>query len=631
MFDQATIAALQNNYNASQAAQPKQNTNSHGNFLTHLIPSIGGTAGGVGGAAIGTALLPGIGTLAGALIGGALGGGAGKVVENKQEGQGAFNGVASQALENGVLSAGPLRLLKGAGALAKAAPELKAGTTTLMDALTNAGAKATGSRAAQNLITQGEQAMGRTAGISAGTKDVGAQFGRLGTQDTSKMLQTLQGEGIKSTGNANNLARDIQNKLTQYGKQISGHFANNNTQYTPAEVKQLADEFLNNVTLGGMKTSDQGVLNEAQTLANDLKNNVTDKQSLWKFRQSLDNRLPDAKQATDTNLAKTQAATKSLRQFIAGKLGEVPGMKNYSDLSNIQQHVLEEANRANNASGGIVGRIAASGPVQKAEATAGKAAMKAGQAIANPYSIPQVAARTMPLQALQAAGDSMQAAQNPNMAMTANMMNTQSNSANMPGNLPQNGGMSSNASPYGQENLMYDIARDPRNADKYISLYTALDKVFNPQGSTVKPNNQQLGLANQGMNALQQMYQMIQQDPSVVAKNATPGQSLPLVGGLITNASGAGLYHSLADSAMQSLLHLQTGAAASKEEIAQAKGQLPQPGDPPAVVQQKLQNLASAFNDFSTGQQSMGGATAPAATQTTNPADLMSALQALGY
>lgn len=115
-----------NGYKQVQAAQPVQNK---GNFFTHLLPTIAGTGGGIaggaaGGALAGTAILPGIGTVAGgllgALLGGAAGGAGGKVLENKVEHQALGNGVLGAGIENGVLSAGPLRLLKGGAALAGA-------------------------------------------------------------------------------------------------------------------------------------------------------------------------------------------------------------------------------------------------------------------------------------------------------------------------------------------------------------------------------------------------------------------------------------------------------------------------------------------------------------------------------
>jgi hypothetical protein len=71
---------------------------------------------------IGTAVAPGIGTLLGALLGGAVGGGAGKVAENAVEGQSNLGqGVGQEALINGVLGAGPLRLLKGGADIARGA------------------------------------------------------------------------------------------------------------------------------------------------------------------------------------------------------------------------------------------------------------------------------------------------------------------------------------------------------------------------------------------------------------------------------------------------------------------------------------------------------------------------------
>lgn len=98
---------------AELAAKQKQQPKNKGNFLTSLIPSGGGIAGAVGGAALGTTILPGAGTIVGALLGGALGGGAGKVAENAVIGEEDLGkGVAQEALLSGVLGAGPLRLGK---------------------------------------------------------------------------------------------------------------------------------------------------------------------------------------------------------------------------------------------------------------------------------------------------------------------------------------------------------------------------------------------------------------------------------------------------------------------------------------------------------------------------------------
>src|SRR4051794_16066221 len=102
---------------------PSQPAKKKASFLQSLLPSIGGLGGGVaggaaGGALAGSAIFPGVGTAAGgligALLGGALGGAGGKVVENKMMGESTFHDVPKEAAIQGALSAGPLRLLKGA-------------------------------------------------------------------------------------------------------------------------------------------------------------------------------------------------------------------------------------------------------------------------------------------------------------------------------------------------------------------------------------------------------------------------------------------------------------------------------------------------------------------------------------
>lgn len=125
---------------------PQQNTpqpqaKKKGNFVTNLLPSVGGIIGGagggaLGGAAAGTALLPGIGTAAGgligALLGGAAGGAAGKVAENKIEGNSLGEGVAKEALINGAFSAGPIRLAKFAGGVVKGGVNASRGAGTVL-------------------------------------------------------------------------------------------------------------------------------------------------------------------------------------------------------------------------------------------------------------------------------------------------------------------------------------------------------------------------------------------------------------------------------------------------------------------------------------------------------------------
>jgi len=298
---------------------------------------------------VGTGLLlaaPGISTVRGAAAQGAAGGAAAALGEK--------DSTLGDVLAGGVVGGATGGTLGLAGkAISKVTGKGKQPTGGFME----------------NLTTQGQQAQGRVAGISAGSKVNGKE---LAPQDTERMLQTLKTEGIK-TGNANNTLRDISDKLKGYGQQIADHFKTNNHPLKPEDTKVIADNFI-----AGAKTTDPRYLKEAQILADDLQKNAKSTKGMWKFRTSLDKRVPDSKFADDATTFRI-AAIKDMRQYIAKELGDVPGMQGYHDLSEIKPFISAEAKRLNNPSGGIVGRVIASGPVQKLESTFGKGAEAAGR------------------------------------------------------------------------------------------------------------------------------------------------------------------------------------------------------------------------------------------------------------
>lgn len=651
--NQADIADPRAVFAAQQAsaAPSKQNTNKKGNFLTHLLPTIGGTAGGVaggatGGALAGTAILPGIGTAAGgligALLGGFAGGAGGKAVENHVEGQGIGNGVLSQGLEQGALSAGPLRLLKGAGAAVKAAPEVATGAKTLAEALSGAGEKAAApgilGKAGAKIANKGAQMEARAGGFGIGEKASGSQ--PLGFYDSAKITQNLKTEGVKP-GSPEDRLKQVEDLMNQKGSQIDQVLANSNKALGTADKQKIADGFMQN--LNNQPGVDDLTRKKAQDFVNNFMNQVHNTQDLVNFRRGLDSQVINFNQNPDTALVAKQLAARTLRGHLTDATNTLaPGIstlnKSYSNLADAKEFLTGGAkavsDQSQSAGGGIMGRVITGDTAQAAKSKGGAALQKLapGQGINSPFGLPAIAGRTIPVGLLQAAGQASNmnnstAATSPNQDI--NSLNTTANpmSNNMAG-LSQNGGdLSSQQSqnPYGQENLLYDIQRDPKNADKYLTLYSSLDKVFNPSDSktAIKPTSQQYGLAQGGMNALNQLSQLIQSDPSVINRNATLGQGLPIVGSLISNAAGAGAYHPLADSVLQSLIHLQTGATATPEEVKAARGQLPAPGDSPEEQQRKLQNLAQMFSPFVQGGNTAG--------TSSSPTDLASALASMGY
>lgn len=154
-----------------------------------------------------------------------------------------------------------------------------------------------------------------------------------------------------------------------------------------------------------------------------------------------------------------------------------------------------------------------------------------------------------------------------------------------------------------QQDIQSTGGKNINNLMQLAQTYGIVDSSGSPVSQTGnsgvgKPTAQQNGLAKSAAQSLAQMAQLIQADPSIIEKNNTPGQGIPLIGSLISGAAGDSNYHSLADNVLSSLIHLQTGATATPAEVTAAHGQLPQPGDPPAVQQRKLQTLLSNFAPF---------------------------------
>lgn len=363
-----TLPAIKQNslsYSPPQQSAKKKGPGGVTGFLVNALPAIGGGLGAIAG-------IPGDVFSAGAssVGGGAVGAGFGEALKRKILGENLDpKQIAIQAAEGGAGAAAG-GLIKGASGIAKNI--VGNGVKTVAKDVAETGAEdtaKTGNSFLKNLTTQGQQAQGRVAGVSAGTK-VGTK--ELVPQDTTKMLQTLKNEGI-NTGNANNTLRDVTDKMSTYGQQIADHFKTNDAPLHPDDTKQIADNFISS-----LKTSDPSVLKKADVLATDLQNNVKSTKDLWEFRKGLDKTIPASKQGTTEGLSNKIIATKSMRDYLANELGDVPGMKNYHDLAEVKPFISKEALRLNNPGGGIAGRLLASGPVQKLENAGGKIIEKVG-------------------------------------------------------------------------------------------------------------------------------------------------------------------------------------------------------------------------------------------------------------
>lgn len=619
-------------------------TKPSGNLLTHLFPTIGGIGGGAaggaaGGALAGSAVLPGVGTavggLLGALLGGAAGGAAGKVAENKAESKNLGSGVGGQALEQGVLSAGPLRLLKGVSVAGKAAA---GGSSSLLDALGQGGAvdaklAAPGllGNARSALATKGQQMEARAGGYGVGEKASGGV--QLGVHDSAAIGDFLKSQGI-APGSPETRLAGVENKLGTVGKQIDTHLNSNNVTLQPSDVKSMAADYLKNVEMQpGVRPA---VRKAATDFATNLENQVKDTKSLVAFRRGLDKQVINFNANGQGASPAAQIAARTLRDALTNKTNELaPGIsdlnKSYSGLTDAAEFLKGGAKAISDQSqggGGVISRVLTNDTAQAAKSRTGSVLQKvaAGGNAANPFSTGAISARSLPTGLVQALSSSSNTS-NPTTPSTGNnnlTTNTATSNANMDTLSQPSDQMSS--SPFDPGNIETNIEKivaaggTTKDVSDYVSLASAINSLQTAAaksntGATIKPTGQQFGLAQGGLNALQQLGQLIQQNPNVVNKNATPGQGLPLVGSLITNAAGAGDYHPLADNVLQSLIHLQTGATATPEEVKAARGQLPAPGDSPEEQQRKLSNLAAMFAPYIQGGQ-LGG----------NSGSLMSAL-----
>lgn len=624
--------------------QPQKKPGGLKGFLINSLPAIGGGIGAVAG-------IPGdLFSVGASSVGGAaVGGGLGETLKRKLLHESLDpKQIGIQALEGGATAAfTPLKLGKGITGAAKNFAE--GGIKTATREAAPVAEKS--SSFLKNLVTQGQAAQGRVTGTSAGK--VGKEV--ITPQDTERMLQTFKNEGIK-TGNANNTLRDIQDKMTGHGKSIDKYFTDNNHPLTEEDKRVISDNFLKQ-----LPSTDPALAKQANILVDDFNRDVKDTKSMWKFRQRLDEVIPSTDQAKGSvALSSKRGAAKSMREYIADELGQAPGMKNYHDLSELKQLTGAEANRANNPSGGPFSRIFSSGPAQKIEDLVGKGVEKIGKMGSKEESPSlKVASRDIPL--LNPDDIPAEASTAPSRGILSRLTSTVSPTEiarsaaaplGSPGKaagsvlkqeaargfgIPENISQAQSAgqvqpdlsaveddstkvspseadlnSPFSQSSIQKAIVDDlanngGKNVNTLISLYKTFGQQSSPSQNIGKVSAQDYNLAQSGAQSIQALKSAIQDDPSILAKNAIPGGGLPIVGGYIKNAEGTGQLDALAYNIADKYLKLTTGATATDAEIKNTANKLmPRAGDSSQTISLKLGQLEDYYNSILQEGQSAG-------------------------
>jgi hypothetical protein len=616
-------------------------------FLQSLLPSAGGIAGGVGGGAAGgalagTAILPGIGTVAGgligALLGGSAGGAAGKIALNKSLGEGAFNDVGKEAAMQGVLSAGPLRLLKGATAATQAAK----GGADLAEALTAGGARAAAPSAVKTAVSNklgnaSENMASKALGITKGQKNtilektgekagaIAKKYGIATAEDVPKVTKGLYADfnaTVKaiprtfSKSEVEGAFKGVYEPLMAKGQPL-GH------QAVGERIKAEADNMLKGVSKDGISATELNAKRQAfDTLAYKAKGTDPNLYDVNKNARDVLSNLVHG--AADSAGIKT-ASGKSLKELgkeirKVKRLGEAAN-KNIEGAGGSMQIGLGSTPLAIVGSGGgPVGAAAGLGVNMAINSGAGRRAISAGlekataktagsaiKTATNPYGTAAVTKRIAPVGLAGALTNQASAAlpQSENSAstdMTAQsaMMPTSSMSPDYSANADPSTQSDPN-SPFAPQNVEANVAAMVQKGAKMSDIKSYLDMAKTIQAMTGgdsagKPLNstqqQQSSNAQSGLASLQTIADTLSKNPNATKLAALPG------GSLTGSLTGTGEYKAAIANATDVIGRLRSGGAIQRDEERRFLALLPQAFDDPQTAQYKLNQVSQLFQKF---------------------------------
>jgi hypothetical protein len=165
--------------------------------------------------------------------------------------------------------------------------------------------------------------------------------------------------------------------------------------------------------------------------------------------------------------------------------------------------------------------------------------------------------------------------------------------------------------PFGKENIQNLIMQDyAQNGGKNVNTLLSLYKTFGQEGDAQPLSaeaSKVVSTAQSGLDSLGQLAQQISKDPSVLTKSAISGAVNPL--GITGQLLGTGEFETARQNVVDVIARLRTGAAISKDEEGRFLKLVPQAGDTPDVVNQKLSMLQSQFQQVANRTGSSGSDT----------------------
>lgn len=629
-----------------QMQQPQQKKGGRGGFATSLISEGGAAGGALAGAAAGS-VVPGIGTVIGGALGGLAGGLFGSAAEQKVRDdkvdwrkagiEGAFSAIpggAGKAARAGVTAARQGVEKVGQQAARRGlTDEVKDLFTPQPGALTgrlqNVGADI---RSTATGVRTGGRMEGRVQRLQPNevqnTRSFLQQVGAKGTAE--RQLKTVQDVERNAANNINTIVtRDARPVTTEdiYGAQ-----------------GRIRDRIMgrNGEGVGGFDVQAHGPI--ADRYAAQMAN-IKDSQGWLNFKRSLDDDINYARtnQSVDP---KVEQIAKMFRREASDQLDRLhPDVAPYNKLYGQAQDaknilVLNADPKGATVLGNSVnGRGVGGKTFQRTADTTGRNVQRAASFASTP-AVSQFGAQlgisgmqnlfdTKPEQQPGAMpGDLQQAFGNPqsedelilnellgsgvnNFDELAGMLTGGQGNGALEGEVINPGGQQQTGSQYSSTELFNAAmkalqAGDQASAKQLSGMADQAMDIEKQQAemsggggpNVTKVTAQQYGLAQSGAQALQQLSSLIQKDPGAVTRSATPGRSLPIAGGFISNAAGTGDFDAIGYNIADTILRLRTGATANESEVRKLQSQImPRAGDSQQTIQTKMNQINSIFGN----------------------------------
>jgi hypothetical protein len=613
-----SIEALRATMAARQPAPVKKKKD----FWTDQLSTGTGLGGALGGAALGAgigSIVPGIGTviggLAGGVLGGALGSGGGELAENAITGDPLLQNVGQEAFLGGVFSAPPIRLAKGVIGAGKA---LSTGAKGIGEQTVKQGFEQ-GFSAPGTLSKLGSTLRGEGRGVGIGEKVAGSRIGPERTAEINNFLEkTVKIKGLTAAKQLESLESFIKKRADS----LSGSIAKSDRALTAAEKrsisKALNDEFSSAVV--SPTSRQQQILSDIATRIGQTKK-VSELDAL---RKTIDESINFARNSASPDTAAEQVyklGRRLLTDNVASRVGAAKGLK--SDLSKAFEAQDLLLNRA--AGGGGLARTNGTSvlsipvPARATQAvetglgrglgvlgspTAATAGRFAVGGMINGGAKQASLEDTLMQQAPEnqylgspGFGEVMQSnpdgSFNPAQpgAVNDTFMSNDPSALNAP-----------NRSPYSQEQLLFDMQRDPQNADKYLEFYSNVQKVFPSGGAGADLTVSQMTRAAAAQNALQDIPLIEEsiRNGKLGGAKAIPGASTQIGRAILGTENLDAALFNIADN----ILRARSGAAAPEAEVQRFVDTfLPGPLDSEEAKVQKLQRAVRELQGYVNPQQ----------------------------